>query len=123
MEITNNEILQFCVSNDIVNLDDVRNKIMKKENEKILSMHTKKHKIWFDQKANQWMTYVDNPESKRGFVLKRRKEKCELEKLIIEHYKLQVEKPTLSSIFKEWINIKYEYSEITAQTKTSVLYC
>ena len=64
------------------------------------------------------MTYLDDSESKRGFVLKRRKEKCQLEKLIIEHYKFQVENPTLLSIFKEWINIKYEYSEITAQTKT-----
>lgn len=118
MEITNNEILQFCISNDIVNLDDVRNRIMNKENEKILSKHLKKHKIWFDSKANQWMTYLDDSESKRGFVLKRRKEKCQLEKLIIEHYKFQVENPTLLYIFKEWINIKYEYSEITAQTKT-----
>lgn len=66
------------------------------------------------------MTYLDDSESKRGFVLKRRKEKCQLEKLIIEHYKFQVENPTLLSIFKEWINIKYEYSEITAQTKTSI---
>ena len=50
MEIANNEILQFCISNDIVNLDDVRNRIMNKENEKILSKHLKNIKFGLTQK-------------------------------------------------------------------------
>lgn len=37
---------------------------MKKENEKYLEKHN--HKIWFDEKANQWMTYIDEPSVKRG---------------------------------------------------------
>lgn len=46
-------ILQYAVENDILNLDDVRRKIMRQENEKYLKMHEKHHKIWFDEKANQ----------------------------------------------------------------------
>ena len=57
-------ILQYAVENDILNLDDVRRKIMRQENENYLKMHEKHHKIWFDEKANQWMTYIDDPSTK-----------------------------------------------------------
>lgn len=90
--------------------------VMKKENEKYLEMHN--HKIWFDEKANQWMTYIDEPSVKRGFVLKRRKEKASLEKLIIEHYRAIEEQPWISDIFHDWLTLKFKYGEISEQTRT-----
>ncbi|BDZ78347.1 tyrosine recombinase XerS [Claveliimonas bilis] len=89
---------------------------MKKENEKYLEKHN--HKIWFDEKANQWMTYIDEPSVKRGFVLKRRKEKASLEKLIIEHYRAIEEQPWISDIFHDWLTLKFKYGEISEQTRT-----
>lgn len=111
-----NEILRYAIENDILNLDDVCQEMMKKENINYLKMHN--HKIWFDEKANQWMTYIDEPSSKRGFVLKRRKEKEYLEKLIIEHYRAIEENPRISDVFHEWLTLKFKYGEISAQTKT-----
>lgn len=111
-------ILQYAVENDILNLDDVRRKIMKKENENYLKMHEEHHKIWFDEKANQWMTYIDDPSTKRGIALKRRKEKADLDNLIIEHYRAIEEIPKVSNVFYEWINLKFEYGEISPQSKT-----
>ncbi|MEQ3169408.1 tyrosine-type recombinase/integrase [Mediterraneibacter gnavus] len=111
-------ILQYAVENDILNLDDVRRKIMRQENEKYLKMHEKHHKIWFDEKANQWMTYIDDPSTKRGIALKRRKEKADLDNLIIEHYRAIEEIPKVSNVFYEWINLKFEYGEISPQSKT-----
>lgn len=114
--IIDSHILQYALENDILDLDDVRRKIMKEEKKKYLEMHN--HKIWFDEKANQWMTYIDEPSAKRGFVLKRRKEKENLEKLIIEHYHAIEEKPRISDIFHKWIDLKSKYGEISVQTKT-----
>lgn len=110
------EILRYAIENDILNLDDVCQEMMKKENINYLKMHN--HKIWFDEKANQWMTYIDEPSSKRGFVLKRRKEKAYLEKMIIEHYRAIEENPRISDVFHEWLTLKFKYGEISAQTKT-----
>lgn len=90
--------------------------VMKKENEKYLEKHN--NKIWFDEKANQWMTYIDEPSVKRGFVLKRRKEKASLEKLIIEHYRAIEEQPWISDIFHDWLTLKFKYGEISEQTRT-----
>ena len=102
-------ILQYAVENDILNLDDVRRKIMRQENENYLKMH---------EKANQWMTYIDDPSTKRGIALKRRKEKADLDNLIIEHYRAIEEIPKVSNVFYEWINLKFEYGEISPQSKT-----
>lgn len=109
-------MLKYAVENSILNVDDVRREIVKKENEKYLEMHN--HKIWFDEKANQWMTYIDDPSAKRGFILKKRKKRADLENLIIEHYRVINEKPKISDVFYEWLNLKFEYGEILPQTKT-----
>lgn len=112
------EILNYSIKNGMLNMDDVLNLMKKEENKKILSMHEKKHKVWYNSETNQWMTYIDDPDSKRGFVLKRRKEKMDLENLIIEHYIKEKEHPTIPKVFNEWLTSKYDYGEITLQTKT-----
>ncbi len=114
--ISDSHILQYAVENGILDSDDVRRKIMKEENKKYLEMHN--HKIWFDEKANQWMTYIDEPSAKRGFVLKRRKEREYLENLIIEHYRAIEERPRIVDIFHDWLDLKFKYGEISVQTKT-----
>ncbi len=64
------------------------------------------------------MTYIDDPSTKRGIALKRRKEKADLDNLIIEHYRAIEEIPKVSNVFYEWINFKFEYGEISPQSKT-----
>lgn len=64
------------------------------------------------------MTYMDEPSAKRGFALKRRKEKANLEKLIIEHYRAIEEKPRIVDVFQDWLDLKFKYGEISVQTKT-----
>lgn len=112
------EILNYSIKNGMLNMDDVLDLMKKEEYKKMLSMHENKHKVWYNSTTNQWMTYIDDPDSKRGIVLKRRKEKGDLDNLIIEHYLKEKDYPTIPKIFTEWINSKYEYGEITPQTKT-----
>lgn len=118
LHLSDTELLNYCFENGIVNLDDVQKQIMKKRNESYLQLHNQQHKLWFDKKANQWMTYIDEPSAKRGFVLKRRKSKEDLENLIVEHYNAIENKPRIENLFREWIDSKCEYNEITPQTKT-----
>lgn len=112
------ELWNFCRETGIIDIDDVRQKIMKQKNERYLQIHNQKHKTWFDSKANQWMTYINEPTAKRGIILIRRKNKEDLENLIIEHYKVIENKPRIEDVFREWIEMKCEYNEITLQTKT-----
>lgn len=110
--------LQYAFDNDILNADDVCKQIMEKQNKKYLELHESRHKIWFDEKANQWMTYLDDPSNKRGVVLKRRKDRANLDKLIIDYYRAKEDHPGIKQIFEEWITSKMEYEEIKPQSKT-----
>ena len=64
------------------------------------------------------VNYIDEPSAKRGFVLKRRKEREYLENLIIEHYRAIEERPRIVDIFHDWLDLKFKYGEISVQTKT-----
>lgn len=59
--------MNYLRENNILNLDDVREQIMKKKNEIYLQQHQEQHKIWFDPKANQWMTYISDSTAKKYY--------------------------------------------------------
>lgn len=91
---------------------------METEKIKYLEMHRQHHNVWFNQNTNQWMTYFNDLDSGKGLLLRKRKKKSDLEALIIEYYKKRDALPRIADIFHEWIHLKFQYGEITPQSKT-----
>lgn len=67
--ITNDDILQYALSNGIINIEDVQEKIAMREKEELLSKHP--YKIW-GSKDGKWYTYL--PDESRGRILKKKKQ-------------------------------------------------
>ena len=62
-KLTNNDILQFILSNGMINLEDVQENMRQKEKERILSKH--KYSI-FQANDGRWKTTVDDETKKSG---------------------------------------------------------
>lgn len=105
-----NDILQFIISNGIIDINDVRNCMEDMKKEELLKQHP--YEIW-QSKDGKWYTYL--PAQGGGRVLKKRKSKKDLERIIIDYYKNKKE-ILLRDIFKEWSSQKLEYGEIQKQT-------
>lgn len=109
-------MLMYAIKNGIIDTEDIQDKIMKSKNQEYLNMH--EYEIWFSESNQEWRTYVKDESTKRGIALKRRKNKEDLEELIITYYKDKEEKPTIKTIFNQWVNKKIEYGEILPQSAT-----
>lgn len=105
--------MKYAIENGIVNPNDIQHKIEMKQREKYLELHN--HKIWKNEKSGKWFTYLDD-DSKRGYSLKVRSSKKEVENLVVDYYKKKEEDPYIESVFYMWIDQKLEYGEISIQT-------
>jgi integrase len=100
------EILRFAIKNGKLDLSSVQLDMDKEEREYYLSLH--RYERW-QGKNGKWYTYI--PE-KEGRVLKKRNSEEDILNLIVSFYKSQKEEPTISDMFKDWVNIKLESGEI-----------
>lgn len=106
------ELLKYNSEDDILSISyiqDVLNMIEKKNREEILK-HLHPYSVW-QSKEGTWFTKL--PDAERGLILKKRKNKKDLEDVIIQFWKEKAENPTLQEVFQEWISTKLEYKEIT----------
>lgn len=110
--ITNDDILQYALSNGIINIEDVQEKIAMREREELLSKHP--YKVW-EGKDGKWYTYL--PDEEKGRVLKKRNNKIDIDIAIIDYWKRETENPTVKDIYQEWINNKLNREEISNATK------
>ena len=81
LNFTENEILQYALSHDMLDLSNVVAKIEMNQREMILANH--KHNIWEGSDGN-WRTYLPNG---NGRKLVKRKERVGVEEAIITHYR------------------------------------
>lgn len=107
----NNEILQFIISNGIINLSDVQNSIEAMKRKELLEKHP--YKIW-EGKDGKWYTYL--PDDKKGRVQRERTSQVEIENLVINYWKAQMENPTINEVFKEWNDRRLELKKISDAT-------
>lgn len=110
MQKINLDILQYAIDNGMIDLSSVQEEMEKKNREHYLSLHP--YKIW-EGNNGKWYTYLLE---ERGRVLKKRNTEDDILNLVIEFYKSQVEEPTIKNVFKDWINDKLEYNEISKGT-------
>jgi integrase len=104
------EVLRFAIENGMLDLSSVQIEMDKKEREKYLAGH--KYEIW-QGKNEKWYTYLP---AKEGRVLKKRNSEKDILNLVVDYYKSQEEEPTVSDVFKDWVNTKLEYEEISRGT-------
>ena len=90
-------LLQYITDNAIVDLSHIQNEMEMTKRREILKKH--KYKIW-KSKDGYWQTYL--PDEEKGRKLKKRKNKKDLEDLIIDFLMAEIEDPTVEDIFKKW---------------------
>lgn len=111
-ELSNNDLLNYAVENDMIDFDTVREQIIMNERKKYLNQH--KYSIWQGNNGKWYTKLYDEVE--RKVVLRKRKTEKEVEDLIVEHYKQLENEPTVEKVFEEWSSKKLEYKEISLST-------
>ncbi len=103
----NTKLLNYLISHDIIDMESIRDDIVKEEKNKYLEMH--KYKI-FKDKDNRWKTTLpdETTKSKRKLIAKSNLEK--LEDTIIDFYKNKEAREnslnpniTLKELYPIWI--------------------
>ncbi|MCM1201401.1 MAG: site-specific integrase [Bacteroides fragilis] len=94
----------------MIDINDVQNSMEAMKREELLKQHT--YEMW-QGKDGKWYTYL--PAKNGGRMLKKRKNRKDLENVLIEYYKSRKE-VTLGDVFQEWVSQKLKYGEIQKQT-------
>lgn len=111
------EVLKYLVEHNKIDVVDTQMQIEKMKNEKYLNMHN--HKVWQGNNG-KWYTYLDD-DSKRGYSLKVRNEKEDVEKLICRYYRDKEDDPYIDEVFHDWNNQRLQYGEISKQSHSRYL--
>ena len=106
-----NDILQFIISNGMIDINDVQNSIEAMKRKELLEKHP--YKIW-QGKDGEWYTKLLEEDGTKK--LRHRKTLKELEDVIIAHVRNRVECPTIETVFYEWMNIRLDRGEIEKST-------
>ena len=107
------ELLQFAVDNGMIDCSTIQAQIEMNERRKYLEMH--ESKIW-QSTDGKWYTFIPDATKERGKRLLKRKTKDELEDLIVGFYKDFEEPQTIEKTYREWIDRKVKFMEISQQT-------
>lgn len=115
LDISSNQVsvdlLQYAVSEGIIDVSSVLTKIEKMKRQEILNKHT--YKIW-QGKDGSWKTHLPDGKGGRKLVSKRKREN--LEETIIAYYKEEAENPTVKEVFDEWNDRRLELKKISPST-------
>ena len=111
--ISNDELLDFAVKNDNIDLVGIRNEYENMKREQYLEKHN--HNVW-QSKDGKWRTYLDDADNPRGYVLKVRTTEKGIKDLIVKYYKDKELDPYIDQVFDEWNNQRLFYGEISNQS-------
>lgn len=104
--------LLYLLNNGMIDESQVHDFVEKMKNKELLDMHP--YKIWQNKSDGKWYTYF--PDEKKGRVLKKRKNKEDLEKVIIEFWKNETKNPTIREAFEEWNDRRLNLNKISEAT-------
>lgn len=107
------EELNFALENGMIDIDTIRKHKEMNERKEYLKMHNSK--IWQSTDGN-WYTFVPDLTKNNGKRLVKRKTKESLEDLLVGFYKEYKEPQTLEKTYKEWVDKKLKFEEISKQT-------
>lgn len=102
--MTQNELLQYAVNNNIIDITTIRQQVEMSKREKILKLQ----KIY--ESGGSYYVRID------GKLIKR-KNKKDIEDIILQHFDAcGIPYITFEKVFFEWVNNKLKYNEIQKQT-------
>ena len=104
------ELLRFAVAHGTIDLQSIADQMEMAEKKKYLESHP--YAIW-QGKNGLWYTYIPEP---NGRKLIKRKEKTEIESVIIHYWRTEDLNPTIEKAFTEWNDIRLEKKKISAAT-------
>ena len=104
-------MLQYIISEGIIDVSDITKQIDMNKRKKYLSKHH--YSIW-QGKNGKWYTKFDD--EKKGKVLKKRNTEKEIQDLVVEFYRSLEINPSIKDIFNMWVKKKIELCEIGRST-------
>ena len=107
------EILQFAIENGMIDESTIQEKMEMNERKKYLEKHP--YKIW-EGNGGKFYTYM--PDNEKGRKQIKRKTKEELNKVIIDYWKDELENPTVDEVFQEWNDRRLELNKISHASYT-----
>lgn len=113
IHLTDKELLNFALESGMLDLHAIQMQIAMNERKKYLEQH--ENKVW-QGKDNAYYTYLPDETRSSGRLLIRKKDLKALEDAIVEFYKDKVVAPTINVLFKEWMDEKLQFNEITKGT-------
>ena len=126
IEKNSDDILSFLSSQGIINIDDVRNKMVEQEKERLLKKHP--YAIFFDEKDKRWKTTIDDVTKKTGrrLIAKRQKDKL-IAEIISKYAQIEDEQYmdnnlyTLEKIFPMWLKYKSTQTDASSYSKRIIV--
>ncbi|MCD8379257.1 MAG: tyrosine-type recombinase/integrase, partial [Lachnospiraceae bacterium] len=106
-----NDLLQFAVSQGIIDLSLLETQIEMTKREQYLKQHP--YEIW-QGKNGSWYTYL--PDKEKGRVLKRKSTRKTIEDEVIAYWKAEEENPTVKEVFEEWNSYRLSLKKISPAT-------
>lgn len=105
------ELLQYALEHGMINMSYVQEQVDMNKRKELLKKHP--YKIW-EGNDELWHTYL--PDKEKGRVPRKRKTKEEIENVVCEYWKMELDNPTISDVYNEWISGKYKRKEIEKAT-------
>ena len=102
-KLNREEILQYVLENNIIDMSYVQEKIEMTRRKRMLEKH--QYEMW-QGNDGAWYTYF--PDKEKGRKLKRRMSKKKLEDDIIAYYVALEENPFITDLFTRWNDERYE---------------
>ena len=102
--------MKYALDNGIIDLSHVQLEVEMSKREELLKMHN--FKIWQGE-DHYWRTHLI-VDDKRKLI--KRKKKSDLEDILVDFYRKEVEKPTIEEIFYEWNDRRFNLGKISSST-------
>lgn len=106
-----NDDIQYAIEHGIIDAARISAEVEMAKRKELLKKHP--YKVW-QAKNGRWCTYFYNRDGTR--VLVTRKDREDLYDWIVEYVKEQEDNPTVSEIFRAWLNWKLELNKISKST-------
>lgn len=107
------DLLNYALSNGMIDLNTIQKQIEMNERKKYLEMH--ESKIW-QSTDGKWYTFLPDVQKPNGKKLVKRGTKEKLEDDIVGFYKEYEEPQSIEKTYREWIDKKLKFGEISKQT-------
>ena len=107
----NNDILQYAIEKGMIDIAYMQEQIEMNKRKELLEKHP--YKIW-EGSDHLWHTYL--PDNEKGRVPRKRRTESEIQDVVCEYWKKELENPTVKDVYNDWICGKYEREEISKAT-------